>query len=854
MPPPKKRRDSRRSTTPAKRALPAAAEPPDKPSAQEPALPADSPTPSGAEPAPPLTRTSPPSTDPSPPTTNPLRRFAEAAAPLLRAVAALWHRFARWRAVAIAAAGALLIVIVVQSVWRPKGAPNDAVETRFVGSDACASCHAPQHEAWQRSQHARAMQPATDASVRGDFGGAKFRYAGVESALFRRAGKFFVRTDGPDGRLGDFEVKFTFGVEPLQQYLVELPGGKLQALSIAWDTRAKARGGERWFHLYPLDKINHRDETHWTRRAQNWNFMCADCHSVDVHKNYDAASDTYRTSWADIAVGCEACHGPGSRHVAWAQTKRGDAGKGLTVALDERRGARWSIDAASGRPVRSRERRGDAEIEVCAPCHARRSQIAEGWQAGRHFLDYYRPALLDASLYHADGQQRDEVYEWGSFVQSRMYRHGVTCGDCHEPHSGRARAPGNALCNQCHAAATYDAVAHHHHSRPGAGTQCVDCHMAPTTHRVVDPRRDHGLRVPRPDLTVSLGTPNACNGCHRQKPAQWADETVRVWYGRRPEGLQRYAAAFAFAERGAAEAGRNLVTVARDISQPPIARASAVAALARFPSAQATEVARRAAADADPLVRGASIGALANASPVERWAALSPLLADPVRSVRVDAVAALADAAGAASDAAFQRAAAEYEAVLMYTADRPEARVALGTFYARLHRSGDADAAFRSAIALDPGYAPAYASFADAFRAADRDPDAARVLREGLVHAPDDATLHQALGLALIRMKRGSEGLRELARATQLAPGGAHLAYVYAVALNAHGRTPAALREIDRALARRADDRELLAAAITFRREAGDKAGAARFARRFVERYPDDAQAMRLAAENAGGR
>jgi Flp pilus assembly protein TadD len=230
--------------------------------------------------------------------------------------------------------------------------------------------------------------------------------------------------------------------------------------------------------------------------------------------------------------------------------------------------------------------------------------------------------------------------------------------------------------------------------------------------------------------------------------------------------------------------------------------------------------------------------------------ALSPLLADPLRAIRIDAAAALADAPGAGSDPQFQRAALEYEAMLRYTADRPEARVALGTFYARLKRAGDADSAFRAALTLDPSYVPAYVEFADAFRLQDRDADAARVLREGLVHAPDDASLHHAHGLALVRMKRVNEGLGELARATQLAPADAHLAYVYAVALNAHGRASLALREIDRALARRPDDRDLLAAAVTFRRDNGDAAGAARFARRFAERYPDDPQAQKLATEN----
>jgi predicted CXXCH cytochrome family protein len=783
-------------------------------------------------------------------------RWGSIGASLFRRARESWGDGAltRWRPLALAGAVALAVIVIAIALWRPGSAPNDVRVARFVGSAACAACHAREYGAWQASHHARSMQSATEANVRANFGGVRFRYAGIESTFMRRDGKFVVRTDGPGGRISEFEVKYTFGVAPLQQYLIEMPRGKLQALSIAWDARPKAQGGERWFHLYPLDKINHRDELHWTRRAQSWNFACADCHSVDVRKNYDAATDTYRTTWSDPSVGCEACHGPGSLHADAANAGRADVGKTLTVALDERRGARWTIDAATGNATRSRPRNADTELEVCAPCHALRTQIADGWTAGKRFLDFYRPTLIEPGAYHADGQQRDQVYEWGSFVQSRMYRQGVTCGDCHEPHGGGVRAEGNALCARCHLASKYGVAAHHHHRNEGAGTHCVDCHMPATTYMVIDPRRDHMFGIPRPDLSIVLGTPNSCNGCHRQKSAQWADETIRVWYGRRPEPLQRYAAAFAYAERGTAEAGRRLAAVARDLSQPPFARASAVRALARFPSTEASDVAKRAAIDADPLVRHASVAALAAAPASERWSALSPLLADPLRAIRIDAAAALADTPRAAADAAFQRAAAEYEASLRHNADRPQARVALGTLYARMKRNAEADASFRSAIELDPAHVPAYLEFADAFRAIDRDADAARVLREGLEHAPYDATLHQALGLALVRMNRVNDGLRALARATQLAPNEAHIAYVYAVALNAHGRARDALREIDRALARRPDDRDLNVAAISFRRDAGDKAGAARFARRFAERYPDDAQAQRLAAENAATR
>jgi len=696
------------------------------------------------------------------------------------------------------------------------------------------------------------MQHATADTVLGDFAHAKFRYAGVESTFFQRDGKFFVRTDGADGKLADFEIKYTFGVAPLQQYLIPFPDGRIQALSIAWDSRTREQGGQRWFHLYPNEKVDHRDELHWTRRLQNWNFMCADCHSTDVKKNYDAASGKYNTTWNEISVGCEACHGPGSAHIAWARTKPADTTKGLTVMLAERAGVQWKEDVRTGNVVRSSPRAQDTEIDVCAQCHSRRSQIGDNYHAGLPFQDFYRPALLTPDLYYADGQQLGEVYKWGSFLQSRMYHAGVTCSDCHEPHGQKLRAPGNAVCASCHQAAKYDATAHHHHAGSGAGTRCVDCHMPTTNYMVVDPRHDHSMRVPRPDLTVTQGTPNVCNGCHDKKNAKWAAETIERWYGHRPQGFQNYAGAFAFDERGAAEAGPSLVRLAGDQTQPAIARATALEDLASYPARATVDAARAGLTDSDALVRRASVGTLAMLPPAQRLPLAAPLLDDPIRTVRIEAANTLADAMQAANPVqrtSFDRAAAEYEATQRYNFDRPEARAALGNFFARQGRFDEAKMQLESSIKLDPDFVPAYVNLADLLRAQTLDAEGERVLRAGLKHVPRSAALHHALGLALVRQGRNAQALAELQRAAKLAPADTRFAYVYAVGLNSAGNTQAAIAEIDRALAIRPDDRDLLAAAASFRQEKGDAAGARRYARRLFDRYPDDPNAALFARQ-----
>jgi hypothetical protein len=456
-------------------------------------------------------------------------------------------------AVAFFAAAAIFHWIGSPSKTSADGSASPALPIQYVGGNVCAECHAT------KRQHG--MDPITTwrckwptKSVQGDFANAKFRYAGTTSTFSRRDGKFFVNTDGPDGRLHDYEIKYTFGVHPLQQYLIEFPGGRKQALSIAWDSRPKAQGGQRWFHLYPGQNIKAGDWLHWTSGGQNWNFTCAECHSTNLRKNFDADAGMYKTTWSEINVSCEACHGPGANHVAWAK-KQGDwqafaAEKGLALALDERRGVVWNPVAATGTATRSVPRQTAREIEMCARCHGRASRLSDDYVHGKPPLDTHRLAALDDGLFWSDGQMRDEVYNWGPFVQSRMHANGVTCSDCHEPHSLRLRAPGNAVCAECHQPARFDNATHTHHAVGTPGAACAACHMSTTTYMIVDPRHDHSLRIPRPDLSVKLGVPNACNNCHTKQNARWAAAAIEKWTGKAPKSYQNYAEAMSAGPSG----------------------------------------------------------------------------------------------------------------------------------------------------------------------------------------------------------------------------------------------------------------------------------------------------------------
>jgi tetratricopeptide (TPR) repeat protein len=503
------------------------------------------------------------------------------------------------------------------------------------------------------------------------------------------------------------------------------------------------------------------------------------------------------------------------------------------VLLDERKGASWIPDAATGIAKRSTPRTTSREVEVCAQCHSRRAQIAEGYHAGRRFLDHYRPSLLEAGLYEADGQQLDEVYKWGSFLQSRMHAAGVTCADCHDPHSGKTTAPASAVCARCHLPAKFDDPKHHFHKPGSKGAECVSCHMPSRLYMVVDARSDHSFRVPRPDLSVTLGTPNACGDCHRREGARWAAEAIAKRRPGKAAPATHYAEAIAAGRAGAPGAERLIAEVATRADVPGIARATAVSLLPAVAGRETPQLARRLPADADALVRLASLGIAPLAPPRLRIETFGPLLSDPVRVVRIEAASALAGAPRAAFPphllSAFDAALAEFRATQAHNADRPEAWMNLGGLEARLGNRQEAKAAYDTAIRRAPDFIPARVALANLQRELGRDDEAQATLREAVRRAPADADARHALGLALVRAGQRDAALAEFERAARLAPTNARYAYVFGVAQHDAGRRDGARATLEQAHRRHRGDRDILNALVAYAAEAGDKAAAAKW-------------------------
>lgn len=636
------------------------------------------------------------------------------------------------------------------------------IAAQYVGRSTCAQCHQTETEAFTGSDHDKAMDLATDKTVLGDFNDVAFEHDGLVNRLFRDGDRFMVHTEGEDGQMKDFEVKYVFGVFPLQQYMVEFDRepdmescdiARLQVLRITWDSRDK-----RWFYLRPPDvseKLAADDPLHWTGIAQRWQTMCADCHSTDLKRNYDPVTATYHTTFSEIDVSCEACHGPASLHIELANKK--------SLFWDRRYG--YGLVKLKGEDA-------EPQLQTCAPCHSRRGMMKENFTAGANFFDHFRLETLGETTYHGDGQIKDEVYVYGSFLQSKMYHNGIRCSDCHDPHSLKMKFPGNEACTNCHqhSAGKYDVPSHHHHAVGTEGAKCVNCHMPETTYMDVDPRRDHSLRVPRPDLSVKLGTPNACSQCHIedrlpeindqrrnefqskqysqwmlaaeqngddkigangetlseliQQTDKWCDQACEKWYGPLRKTPPHFSEVIVPLRRGDPDAAKAAIELLSrtDETIPVIAQATLLEELAMRGVRGVPKIAAEIAAgnsdqpDRHPMLRASAASVLAMANPATAKQHLLRLLKDDSRLVRTSAARALLGSPAFQQlspsertrlDAVLKEVREEY----MATSDRAGAHMGWASVCERLERYGEAIEAYQTAIRIEPKSAGARSNF-----------------------------------------------------------------------------------------------------------------------------------------------
>jgi predicted CXXCH cytochrome family protein len=711
----------------------------------------------------------------------------------------------------------------------------------FAGSEACRDCHQEAYSDWQGSHHDLAMQVPSPQTVLGDFDDASFTYNGVTTRFYREGERYMVRTDGENGKLTDFPVEYVFGVYPLQQYLLPMSRGRLQALTVAWDSRPAGEGGQRWFHLYPGEAIDHEDPLHWTGPYHNWNTRCAECHSTDVRKNYDAATRSFDTTFREVNVGCEACHGPGEKHVelARAGTVASAPGGGFPTDLAQR--GEWAFEETSPIARRREPLSSRAQVDSCGRCHARRGTLGD-YHYGAELLDTHRLSLPRWPLYHHDGQIRDEVYVYGSFLQSAMQQAGVVCSNCHEPHSMQLRASGNGVCAQCHKPEVFDNEKHHHHPAGSSGADCANCHMPETTYMVVDPRRDHSMRIPRPDLSIVTGSPNACTACHTDRDANWALDSLRQWGITFRDTGSHPARAFHQFDKGDNRSVPALAELANDPDNAPIWRATAIEALGQVGGREALQAATALLYDDDPLLRASSVRALEFLPVQQRLQLLQPLLDDDVTAVRMEVADSLAgvplDQLDREQAEALRATFDEYLAVQAMHADMPGVQLQTGVFLLNRGDLSGAEAAYREALFLNPQLVPAHLNLADLLRALDREDEARRQLLAALDVAPDNGNALHALGLLETRANNPEKALDYLGRAAAQETEGTRHRFVYAIALHDLGKPEMAITQLQKLSREVPADQDVLLALTNYSAELGRREQAAGYAGQLVKLAP----------------
>ena len=643
----------------------------------------------------------------------------------------------------------VLFLVSIAGIFQDCSSGPVSMEKQYLGTQVCASCHEEEMAAWQNSHHDLSMQPANVKTVLGDFSNTRFESNGVVSTFFKKDDRFYVHTEGPDSLYHDYEIKYAFGVTPLQQYMVEFEKGKIQCLLVAWDAIEN-----KWFDLQPNERVAADDWMHWSRGSMTWNTMCADCHSTYLQKNYFEAQDSFDTRWTIIDVSCEACHGPGLEHQKYVKSsayQRGEKVKGsymyLTADMDSKK-----------------------MVDECARCHSRRSQYSKVFDHSGVFMDHYLPEILRPGLYHPDGQILDEVYVYGSFLQSKMYRSGVRCSDCHDSHSLRLKFSGNDLCAQCHEKEKYDTPKHHFHDPTQDGASCIYCHMPGKIYMGNDYRRDHSFRAPRPDLSLRYGSPNSCNECHSDKTVAWATAAIEEWYG--PERLPHFSDALAPVLAGEQPAGAELRSMLGDTSKPEIVQATAIWLIGPEGDEASRQTIVEALTHENPLVRYMAVGAMEHFPVEDRLRYLVPLLKDPVLTVRTQAAYVLAGSADQVLQGEekqdLEGAEAEFEEVLAMQADFPGGQLLKGQYYYKKGNLTKTEKAFRDAIQRDPYLPPAYFNLAQLYYQQGRHSESIKEFENVIRLQPENGTAYYSLGLLYAELNDMQKSEPYLAKAAQL--------------------------------------------------------------------------------------
>jgi tetratricopeptide (TPR) repeat protein len=676
-----------------------------------------------------------------------------------------------WKKTGIIATAIIVLMIPLSLLIHNRSSNIEIRQAQFVGGKECISCHQREYELWKGSDHDRAMMVANDSTVLGDFNNIEVEFRGKTHKFYKRDGKFFVHTESTEGKMEELQITHTFGVRPLQQYLIPFEKGKYQCLPIAWDSEKN-----KWFDMagmvYQPEELTPGSWFYWTNQSQNWNGMCAECHSTNLQKNYDLEKDSFNTTWSDINVNCEACHGPGSDHLDWAKLPEGSR----------------DYDGNMGLVLKTSGTTSKQYIEACAPCHSRRTSFGPNEHRDGEYYNLYRPQNISPPLYYADGQILDEVYVFASFTQSKMYMKDVKCNDCHDSHSIKFKFEGNALCTQCHRPEEYDTFQHHFHKYSnekgepvknkfgelvpvGEGALCKTCHMPGNYYMGVDFRRDHSFRIPRPDLSIKYNVPNACNDCHADKSFQWSEDWIKKYYGERKKFTYALVLAEGYLQKDGADT--SLKRLIKNDLYPEIVRATAISYLAAYNSSGASSTILEMLDNPEPIIRERAIDAFTTNDAFKYVNALTPLLNDPKKMVRIAAASKLsALKKDYFSDEQFEKLTEvlnEYLETLKYTADFPSGKFNLGNFYSNKGDFLNAVKFYQDAIKTDQRFYPAKSNLAMLYYNNGEFNRAEELFSDLIKNHPEFTEGEYYLGLLYAEQQRYKEAADILEKATSRA-------------------------------------------------------------------------------------
>jgi len=679
---------------------------------------------------------------------------------------------------------------------------------KYVSTQACVDCHQEEKKLWDMSDHSWAWLPATKENVLGDFNNTVFKHHGVLTRFLTDADKYWIETKDEKGNLQKYEIQYAIGVKPLQQYLIEQNGGRLQVLDIAWDTVTN-----KWFMVFPEQQDNiPGNALHWAGVYKNWNGRCAECHATDFKKNYDMQTRSFASTWSEVGVTCEACHGPGQAHVEWAdqpdivdlKAYLGITEKGLLKVKGQSPAER--------------------EIQICAGCHSRRSTFTGNSPLpGSAFSDNYNLALIRPDLYHSDGQIKDEVYVLGSFLQSKMYAAGVTCSDCHNPHSGQVKTTENALCTQCHSSdgstrfpsllkKIYDSPSHHNHPVGTKGAQCVSCHMPETTYMAIDARRDHRFGIPNPQDSAVIGTPNACTGCHVDENSDWAIKTLDEWFPNSKRATTEFAVIFNRVERSPNLQTNvaDLMSIAENPELPSIIRASALEKLLPYGAEVSWKTLKRYLTHESPFIRTATTRLFQQSPPNVAIANLIPRLSDKIRAVRIAAARSLITISPTHftpdQRELFSGAFIEFQESLLASADHPSTQMGLAGLALSFRNINAAKAAIGEALIIDPQLSDAWIMRAK-LETAERRPDLVeKTMKDAQAALPDSFVIFQYFGNYLASQRQYDRAISNLEKAVLLSDDDPFILTDYAAVLSQAGEYPKALTVLEDLLGKQPDN------------------------------------------------